>query len=534
MNPRLGRLLGQEPPTPLDDWTVTIILLAARLEYRQRVVDEIALQTEGLYRLRRSVQMDPLGPVLESAGIRTVKGEQRAILPLALMPKAALLEFDVTGPGGEDAFFVSRIETANRQLDLIRELAVLSGVPLPPQLSALVYGLSLFTPGMLDAAKREHEGDRPAQVAYALRVAYDRPFDRDRIERWQAALQPAAKVLQRALGAPADLESSSENVLLALIDGPLDELSDDDVEELVTDYCAWVAQLDTVGATSVLWWLATFGRRYFALVDTLIDPEHPALLKVTERRPLQMEHSREPGWLGIPWGRHRAEIDLETKEGRSYHLRVRSADDSVWLHGVPEIRAENGEEINTDEIVAATTSTDGYAIYLSKPSRPGHARIVLRLRLSDDIRRALLLVGALAGLAALAAVAPVHLDKAALSLITLPATFSATLLLVRERTTLSAKILARYKRTLVLVIILLWLAALGRVTGFYDPGTPPDAADEATATQSASPTPTPSPTAAASSRPTRAPSARPTPGRTPARSQAPVPTPTRSAPSPQP
>jgi hypothetical protein len=164
------------------------------------------------------------------------------------------------------------------------------------------------------------------------------------------------------------------------------------------------------------------------------------------------------------------------KEARSYHLRVRSEDDSVLLHDVPRLYEEGGEELDADVFDGATQSSDGYAIYTSKRRRPEHVRMVMRMRLSDDIRRALGLVFFLAVVALVVAAIPVYIDKTALALVMVPATLSATVLFVRERSTLAATLLARYKKALFVTVVLLWGASLLRLSGVYTPGTapPPD------------------------------------------------------------
>lgn len=513
MSSRLAWLLGTtpEPPTPLTDWTVTVALLDRPWAYRQRTVDEVTLQTEGLYALRRSVQCEPIRPVLTDYGIRVGEGALPAILPLSLMPKAALLEFDVTGPDGNPAHFVSRSETANRQVDFLRLLAQSSGVPAPDEVLGLLFGSSLFTPGMLDGAKLAHE-KQPDQLAYALRLAYDRPFEAAQVIAWQGQCTAAGKRLAGVLGAPPSLESSSENPLLALLDGPDPDLTDDDITDRLTAYVAWQDDLAEADATNALLWLSTFGRRYVALIDTVIDPDRPALLKMSERRQLPLGsgagHRR-----GVPTSRRfRCQIHVETHEARSYHLRIRSEDDSVHLFDVPVLQSEDGEVFGANYLDATAYGSDGYALYSSDPERPGHVIMTIPLRLSGDVRRSLTLVYFLAFAAAAFALLPIEFDEGVIGLITLPATFSATVLLVRERTTLSARMLRDYKWALVFAVIVLWAVSLARVADWYPPGAggaqrAPAATPSANpSTSVSSPPPRPSPS--------RAPRATPSPAQT--------------------
>lgn len=385
------------------------------------------------------------------------------------MPKAALLEFDVTGPDGAPAHFVSRFETSNRQVDFLRLLAQSSGVPVPQEVLGLLFGSSLFTPGMLDGAKLAY-AKQPDQLAYALRLAYDRPFKAAQVFAWQEQCAAAGRGLAEVLGAPPSLESSSENPLLALLDGPDPDLTDDDITDKLASYVAWQKDLADADATNALLWLSVFGRRYVALIDTVIDPDRPAPLKMSERRQLPLE-SRVGYRRGVPTSRRfRCQIHVETHEARSYHLRIRSEDDSVSLFDVPVLQAEDGEVFGANYLDGTAYGSDGYALYSSDPERPGHVVMTIPLRLSGDVRRSLTLVYFLAFAAAAFALLPVELNESAIGLLTLPATFSATVLLVRERTTLSARLLRDYKWALVLAVIVLWAVSLARVVDWYPQG----------------------------------------------------------------
>jgi hypothetical protein len=525
VHPLLARLLGhavsplEDGATPLTDWQVTVLLLDQPWAYRQRCVDEVSLQTEGLYRLRRSVQLLPVRPMLEEAGLTVAEGEAPAIIPLSLMRKAALLEFDVTGPDGKPAFFLSRRVTANLQVDFMIRLAESSGVDTPDEVVSLLYGMSLFTPGKLDGPKLRHNWYQPAQVAYALELAHGRKIAYSQIVAWQKSAARTAALLAQALPAPRDKESSSENPLLALLDGPEVGLTTEQITARLAAYFAWVDALTAAGDQDTLGWVATFGRRYVALIDTVLDPDRPALVKMTERRELPLTSRPALGWKIVPVRRFRCKIDLETREAQSYHLRVRTEDESIGLYGVPKIKSEIGEPVGANDLDGATAGSDGYALYTSKPDRPGHVKVTMPMRTSGDVRRSLTLVSVLAVAAAALALSHTELDKTAISLITLPATFSATVLLVRERTTLSARLLRDYKWALVIAVLVLWLASLARVTDRYPPG----AADPDPSASPSSPAASP-PTASAP--PSSAPLAPPGPRAVPGTSPSPNPQPT--------
>lgn len=391
----LERFGLREAPVELTDWQVTVLLLDVPEEWRQRAVEEVSLQTEGLYRVRRSVQFAPLLDVVEEAGFRVEKKEQAAVLPLWLMPKAPLLEFDITGPDGKPAHLVSRTDTSLRQVEFLAALSGIEGVDIPQDVAGVLFGVGRFTPGRLDGPK-ELRKERVEQRAYALELAFGGSFEAAQVDEWESRCAEWGTRLAEIIGEPAHPESSSENPLLALLDGPFAEQTAADVGRLLDAYLSWLDRLAEAGAVRVLWWVATFGRRYYALVEVKVDPERPGLLKMTERRELALDK----GWVRSAWRlparQYRCSVELETKVASSYHLRVRSDDESVSPSGPPTMTAGDGSRVGSTYVDGTAVGADGYALYMSDPARPGHVTLTVPLRLSGDVRRSLTLAYGLA------------------------------------------------------------------------------------------------------------------------------------------
>lgn len=437
---------------------VTAVLLDQPWAYRERVVDEIVLANEGLYQLKRSIQLAPIGPLLKSQGIHPPSAPAVATLPLALLPKTPLLDFDVEGPGGEAAHLLTRPETSRYQVDFLLLSGEAYGVTAGQGVSELLFGLSMFMPGTLAGPKEAGVKDPAEQTQLLLSGTYGRDFDLDRIKAWRAATADVAVLLSAAMAAPPSDESSSENPLLALVEADLEQVSDAEVDKILARYRDFVHQLSDAGAQKVVRWLGELGRRYVALVDTVVDPTRRSALKMTERRDLPLGHHGIRQWC---------DVQLDMREARSYHLRVRSEDDSVRLRDVPVFTGQDGSLLGAPYFSGLSPSSDGYALYTNDIDRPAHVTARLPLGLSGDVRRSLTLVGALTLAAVAVALAPIHLDRQAVGVVTLPATFAGTVLLVRERTALAARVLRTIKWSLVAALLLLWLFALLRVSGAY-------------------------------------------------------------------
>lgn len=514
-------------PEPLDltDPLVTSVLLDWPDEYRVRVVDEVVLGGAALYTLTRSLELSAMDGLLRDQGLRCRAGEVPAIVPLGLLGKAPLLDFSVEASNGNAVHLLNREETSRRQVDFLQRRAGGLDIDLSDDLLALLFGMSMFMPGMLDATKQAGARGIEAETAVLLEGSYERMFDAQATRRWLDSISAEAALLRAASGEPRDDQSSSENVLLALAEAPFSphELTDERVEDLLGQWRAFLGALRRAGDTTSLQWLGVLGRRYVPMVDTVVDPARPLRITTTESRALPLRGEFTWNRRRLPARTYYCRLELNIRDAGSYHLRLRSDDDSVAIRDIPSLSSLDLNPIGSAYFAGLSPSDDGYALYSSDPDRPSHATARVPLRLSGDVRRALTLVGLLTVAALFVAALPVRLDKAAVGTITLPAAFAGTVLLVRERTTLSAKVLRTPKWGLVVVILALWAFALLRVSGAYFPvPVAPAAPPGASARPSAAPTTPSAAPATSTARPTR-PSVPPATGRPVRSSPRPVP-----------
>ena len=213
-------------------------------------------------------------------------------------------------------------------------------------------------------------------------------------------------------------------------------------------------------AQETLRWIAEFGRHYVPLADVTLDSTAPYRIKIDTNRRM----ASKPAWTGPTWGwvpgrsvrdvlrvatgwlpvvrRTTVEFPLLLDEAPSQHLRVRCDDKSVELDEGIVFSGPAGRPIGGFDLAGATNSPDGFATYITGDDARDHfADVALPLRLSGDVRRGLVLLAFLEVSAiAVAACPSIPLDSTGVSVIVLPTTISAALLIARERTTLTARL----------------------------------------------------------------------------------------------
>lgn len=130
-----------------DDHTVTTRLLDDPYAWRVRAVERIEIDSGTHCLRRRSLQCAPLRPLLQQVCPLGAAQAAWLVLPVVSMPKGALLDLDITGPEGTTGFLPPRIEIAAREAHLLRSVAAVAGLALPPDVDALLVAALAFTEG---------------------------------------------------------------------------------------------------------------------------------------------------------------------------------------------------------------------------------------------------------------------------------------------------------------------------------------------------------------------------------------------------
>lgn len=185
-------------------------LLDDPLAWRVRVVEQIDVDSPTHALRRRSLQCAPLRPVLADMLRRERATRATAamlVLPVAPMPKGPLLDLDIEGPGGSQAFLLQRAAIAAQETAYLAVQAHRSGIGIdPPARQVVEYALGFteahwkkFRPNLL-AYLAEGLGDpSPAEVA-----------------RWTDVAARVAEILAPFADVPDPLDSAVENPLLVV------------------------------------------------------------------------------------------------------------------------------------------------------------------------------------------------------------------------------------------------------------------------------------------------------------------------------
>lgn len=166
--------------------------LAAPLDWRVRVVEQIDVDSPSQTYRRRSLQRQPLRPeVAQDAAIPSSPAGDTAThallaLPVAPVPKGPLLDFGVYGPDGKPALLLPRAEIAARQVLLLARQAEKAGLVLTPGAAAVVELAFAFT----DAPWRQYRPD-----LYAYQLAGTGPDAEAHLQEWQELAVAAGSTL---------------------------------------------------------------------------------------------------------------------------------------------------------------------------------------------------------------------------------------------------------------------------------------------------------------------------------------------------
>lgn len=445
----------------VDNWHLTFALLDDTRAWRERAVHEIVLRDSDHVDASLAYQIRlPLDLIRRYEPSIQVGDQIRILLPFTVRPKQLLLNVDFTGVEGNPVSLVLRREAAEIQAEYI---AHVDGRPLgdQPLGGALWVGVSAFTvsawqehlartkprvwrrliPGF---QKRWHID---ALVAY-LNADLNLSIEASKVIEWQSRTEPARTALIEALDEGEDPESSSECILLAIPFMPFRPNGIADIDILVDEYIASVLAMD-LRTRQVL---AEFGRRWEAIIETVVPVDQACSVKLSEQRP----------WLRAPSPTMQQEIAFG--DSTTTHVEIRAADHGVVLDR-PSISELAGQRIGIAVGDSQRETADAVAIYASEPERPYFARVSVRARLRWGHRMLIIwLLVLITAAGVVAVVLPENSDLVdSLALLIFPLTLAGAVVLSREATSLAERLLRRWRIALVFVISGLWVVTLVRL-----------------------------------------------------------------------
>lgn len=459
---RLCGQTGSAAPVDLtEEWDLTFALLDDTRAWRERSVHEIVLRDSDHVSASTAYQVRLPVELIRGFNAAVKPGDRvRLLLPFSVRPKQLLLNVDFVGLQGEPAALLLRQVAAELQAAY---LAHVDGRRLgdQPLGGALWVGVSAYTA----SAWHEHRarvrprrwdrlrpGWRGARRTEALALYLDADLELgiqpSHVSKWLRETEQARLALVEALGEGEDPESPSECILLAIPFMPIRPVSIEDIDILVHEFCAAVDSMDA----SARRLLAEYGRRWEAVLETVLPVGQACSIKLTEQRP----------WIGAPSPILRQELALG--DATTSHVEIRAADHGVVIDR-PRLVDSTGQRLGfalADEI---RETADAVAIYAADAPTRYLARVSVRarLRLGHRLLISWLLVLIVAAGGVVLALPDDENLVESLALLIFPLTLAGAVVLSREATSLAERLLRRWRAGLVVAIASIWLLTLGRL-----------------------------------------------------------------------
>ncbi len=407
----------------------------------------------------------------------------RLYLPIGAFPKGPLLDFNLS-VDGRPAFLLPRGAHGARQARYLGRLAARAAVPPTAATAELLTIICGFTSGLWLRELYKGSSNRERSTALyqylngGLKGRLGQDVSRDSFLRWEDELA-AIRELVRRYG-PADTSSAAENPLLALPLLPGQRLTEASLTARIVELADFlrrahsgVVPKDPGNASlRLLETYSEYGRHWEALAECSVPLDRPFLIKVSEKRALQL---KEPG--DGPHSNARPLFCRRTtprqllvmRDARSNHVSVRVADPNVELTRRWRLYDERRRptQMLLDD---ARASPEVLAFYDSKPTRDYRVWLDLPVRLDRTSQVTngvimLLMVTAVLGFLTMA----LHyfhvgghkrLNGADVAVLLVPSAVAAALLLVRDSSTLGTEVNKRFHLLAALLLFGLWILSL--------------------------------------------------------------------------
>ncbi len=389
------------------------------------------------------------------------------LLPLTTRDKRLLLNFELRGPAGQDAFLLSRDQIARLQAAHVLDMLSEAGIEIPSNsnLVDLLQAICAFTPALFESSFLADAGnDQERALTRYLTDGLSSAFavTEENVKDWRRLTSEVRDPLLAALKEPPRDLSSAEEVLLAL---PLMSnlpSATSVVVDLLNDYAQVVAELAHRNATDALRALADSGRRWIMIAELSAPVGRRFEVYLSEDCPLNRQSRRLRGWLPRRGLRSRQRFALG--DATSAHLEIRLADPNLILRNFQPLDPL-GKKVGFGDLEDVRRTDEAFSLYSSVGGRPRFLDIEFDLRLSLDLGVMSVLVvvlGAAAICAALLLSAGANLFTG-LAVVTVPITVATALLAVREQTALASQLQAGRRLVVLVITILLWAVVITRL-----------------------------------------------------------------------
>jgi len=428
----------------IDDRDVTVALLANPLEWRVRVIEEIAVDAATTCLRRRSLQVAPLR---QHIGTKVPSDITHALLALyvAPIPRGPLLDFDVSGPDG-DGWLLPRLEIAEREALYLEGLAEACGHPIGFELHVVLSAVSGFTGELLT------EIDEDFSLGEYLEAGLGRPVPDAVLTEWSAISDECRMALRPRLDVFHGY-SAPENPALVLPElfaaGYVS--TDEEATDCLTGYMDLIVAMNQRtqssqlnAADEFLVALADYADYYDLMVAMRVPLDEPFMVKFSERRDLTLS----------PFS-NRGQQDLVVADASTNHVTFKIPDPNVRIRDFRAIKPNSNHY--SYGAFQSRQDPQNRAFYAHDPDRDYRIRLSFQLGLLRRLQLVPYFVAGLLGLLTVALWIQRPTELSALALIVGPAALAASVLLAREPSTLGSRL--RMVSSLTLAAALLVLVA---------------------------------------------------------------------------
>lgn len=448
---------GNETVDLSEDSAFLAVLLDDTAGWRSRLRERLEFRSSTHVRVTSEFQVSFDATLFE--GLLDV-GRTRSInvmLPLTTRAKRPMVNECFHGPAGE-AQLLRRSASALLQAAYVHELAAdspASGLGEVLTLD-LLQAICRFTP---ERYERLRDDVGPVE---ALRRLYERrevnalDLPAGRVERWLTLLQEPRRILTAALAEGPSCTSSSENLLLALLEYR-QRLTLDDIEDIVVEYRRGLASARAAEDEKLLSTVAEYGRRYEVILEVELPTTEACTVSMAEDRRLELHHRSY---------RHVFRCD----DAPSVHLEARIDDPAVALSALVPDRAIGGV-LHDETFEAHRVSEDAGTLYSARDDRPDFVEVLVTLAPARSVRSTAAGLVLLDVLGIVGVLCSPHDDKFLdrVAVLVVPTTLAATFALIREQTTLASVLLRPWRRALAWTIAVLWLIVVVELIAYDAP-----------------------------------------------------------------
>ncbi|WP_327727127.1 hypothetical protein OG250_07400 [Streptomyces sp. NBC_00487] len=456
-----------------------------------RAVEKVELTSASWANRSRSIQVEPLRKhIKEYVDI----DDKRATLwlPVGNFPKGPLLDFDLEVAEGS-AYLLRMADHSEIFAQYIADLARDAGIVIPADVKRFLEGVFRFTPASWQDLHQEKRLSPQRRQELVLRYLNrnpimgwsDQPLTVDVIHGWDELIEPIRRLVGWRM--VPTIDNVAANPLLALpgaseLNSGALRLSGRGAVELLLEalrdflvLACGKAERGNGDARKLLIHYADYGDHWDAIARCTIPLDEPFLIKTSERRGL---HLGEPGEVASSHSKPRSWYPKNSSsqlvvwgDAQSNHVNIRVTDTNVELR-VKRIRAlnERHDVINMLPLYYEATP-EFIGFYDSGRRRYFRIWVDLPLKTSTSATVGRLVILGLIASALMAFIIFVlhwfgvgsgkrEMSGADVAVILVPSAIAASLLLVRESSTLSTELNKRSSIATASALVVLWVCTL--------------------------------------------------------------------------